>query len=395
MGLDASYPAVRINDPAATVPVWNGNRMIIGHLGPDDNYHSAAANITCTLPRLNGLWYKLLNSTDWDIPATSAYVSATLTHLMYPGPPGYVLSNCPNNRDRPGRLPWWLCLLVALVLWPWFAGSAAGFDEPGLADGAICPSGTCPAWPKAFPAAARCCSKSESWRRPCWVHGAACNPRRVRYCAAAMAEEKLSEEERRELPLRPGRLACASSIGLSVKAGGTTECVPFQGSSTRLRRAVLRCGARSWPGSYIVPGALISMQRVPCDRHPGLLDSRVEGSWRRNRANQSLPAAVWSGSSCLAAIRRCCLVKLTTNDRSARISGPSTCRTRDGRESGEEHGMRSRGSSSPDHGWLFGRGLGFDHFHHPWERVDDDQDSDGDADDVVRTPGSARSRCRS
>ena len=87
-----------------------------GHLGPDDNYHSAAANITCTLPRLNGLWYKLLNSTDWDIPATSAYVSATLTHLMYPGPPGYVLSNCPNNRDRPGRLPWWLCLLIALVL---------------------------------------------------------------------------------------------------------------------------------------------------------------------------------------------------------------------------------------------------------------------------------------
>ncbi|HET9648056.1 MAG TPA: hypothetical protein VFP34_07470 [Microlunatus sp.] len=116
MGLDASYPAVRINDPTAVVPVWNGNRTIIGHLGPDDYYHSAAANITCTLPRLNGLWYKLLNSTDWDVPASSAYVSAALTHLMYPGPPRYVLSNCPNNHDRPGRLPRWLCLLVAVAL---------------------------------------------------------------------------------------------------------------------------------------------------------------------------------------------------------------------------------------------------------------------------------------
>ena len=116
MGLDAGYPAVRINDPAATVPVWNGSRMIIGYLGPDDYYHSAAANITCTLPRLNGLWYKLLNSTDWDVPAPSAYVSAALTHLMYPGPPGYVLANCPNNHDRPGRPPWWLWAIFVVVL---------------------------------------------------------------------------------------------------------------------------------------------------------------------------------------------------------------------------------------------------------------------------------------
>jgi hypothetical protein len=33
-----------------------------------------------------------------------------------------------------------------------------------------------------------------------------------------------------------------------------------------------------------------------------------------------------------------------------------------------------------------GGGLGFDHFHHPWERVDDDQDPDGDADNVVKHP---------
>jgi MYXO-CTERM domain-containing protein len=116
MGLDASYPAVRINDPTASVPVWNGNRSIIGHLGPDDYYHSAAASVTCTLPRLNGLWYKLLNSTDWDVPATSAYVSAALTHLMYPGPQGYVLGTCPNNHDRPGRPPCWVWLIIAVAV---------------------------------------------------------------------------------------------------------------------------------------------------------------------------------------------------------------------------------------------------------------------------------------
>jgi hypothetical protein len=40
-----------------------------------------------------------------------------------------------------------------------------------------------------------------------------------------------------------------------------------------------------------------------------------------------------------------------------------------------------------DHRWLFDGGLGLNHFHHPWERVDDDQDSDGDADKVVEHPG--------
>jgi hypothetical protein len=35
---------------------------------------------------------------------------------------------------------------------------------------------------------------------------------------------------------------------------------------------------------------------------------------------------------------------------------------------------------------LFDRCLGIDHFQHPWERVYDDQDSDGDANDVVEHP---------
>lgn len=97
MGLITDYPAVRINDPTATVPIWNGAHQIVGSLGPDDYYHSAATNIDCTLTRCNGTWYRRL----FPDPGHT-YVSSALTHLMYPGPEGYVLGPCPPSSDHPG-----------------------------------------------------------------------------------------------------------------------------------------------------------------------------------------------------------------------------------------------------------------------------------------------------
>lgn len=113
MGLEADYPAVRINDPTSTVAVWNGAHRIIGTLGPDDHYHSAAANVTCTLHRWNGVWYKLLNASAWDPSSPSAYVSAARTHVMPGGPAGYVLGPCQNNTDQPGRS--WVVIITAVL----------------------------------------------------------------------------------------------------------------------------------------------------------------------------------------------------------------------------------------------------------------------------------------
>lgn len=115
MGLDPDYPAVRINDPAASVPVWNGHHTVIGHLGPADNYHSAAANVTCTIHRWNGGWYKLLNASAWEIPSAAAYVSTGSTHVMEGSPKGYVLGPCPDNTDQPGRSWLWLILAASVL----------------------------------------------------------------------------------------------------------------------------------------------------------------------------------------------------------------------------------------------------------------------------------------
>ena len=115
MGLDANYPAVEINNESI-VPVWNGVHTIIGWMGPSP-YMSAHANVTCTLKRWNGRWYKLLNASGWDIPSASAYVSAARTHLSYGSPQGYVLGPCENNTDQPGRsLLSFIVDVAALVL---------------------------------------------------------------------------------------------------------------------------------------------------------------------------------------------------------------------------------------------------------------------------------------
>ena len=86
MGLDANYPAVTMNDPQATVTVYNEDHVPIGHLGPS-LFESPSVNVTCRLKSWDGDWYRLLNASGWDIPATTAYVSADETHELNPGMP--------------------------------------------------------------------------------------------------------------------------------------------------------------------------------------------------------------------------------------------------------------------------------------------------------------------
>jgi hypothetical protein len=103
MGLVADFPVARISDPDDRVPVYFGRR-VIGHLGPADNFHSAATNVTCRISRRNGSWYKVWNHTGWDPTATSAYVSTARTFLQNEGAPN-PMHDCLDNTDAPG--PWW------------------------------------------------------------------------------------------------------------------------------------------------------------------------------------------------------------------------------------------------------------------------------------------------
>jgi hypothetical protein len=87
MGLDANYPAVTMNDPNATVTVYNQDHVSIGHLGPSP-FQSPSVNVTCRLKSWDdGYWYRLLNPDGWSFPASSAYVSADETHELNPGSP--------------------------------------------------------------------------------------------------------------------------------------------------------------------------------------------------------------------------------------------------------------------------------------------------------------------
>lgn len=117
MGLDGNFPAARISDPNDSVPIYFG-RLVIGHLGPADSFHSAATNVTCRIDRRNGPWYKLWNPAGWDPSATSAYVSARRTFLVNEGAP-HPMHDCVGNTDQPGP-PWWRDVLVGSVV----AGSA-------------------------------------------------------------------------------------------------------------------------------------------------------------------------------------------------------------------------------------------------------------------------------
>ncbi len=95
MGLDANYPAVTMNDPQATVTVYNEDHVPIGHLGPSP-FESPSVNVTCRLKSWDeAYWYRLLNASGWDIPATTAYVSADETHELNPGMP-YPIPDCAN-----------------------------------------------------------------------------------------------------------------------------------------------------------------------------------------------------------------------------------------------------------------------------------------------------------
>ncbi|MEV8374139.1 hypothetical protein AB0P21_15460 [Kribbella sp. NPDC056861] len=95
MGLDASYPAVTMNNPDGTVTVYNQDHVPIGQLGPTPN-QSPSVNVTCRLKSWDdAYWYRLLSADGWDFPATTAYVSADETHELNPGQP-YAIPDCAN-----------------------------------------------------------------------------------------------------------------------------------------------------------------------------------------------------------------------------------------------------------------------------------------------------------
>jgi hypothetical protein len=95
MGLDANYPAVTMNNPQGTVTVYNEDHVPIGHLGPPP-FGPSSVNVTCRLKSWDdAYWYRLLNAQGWDLPATTAYVSADETHELNPGVP-YPIPDCVN-----------------------------------------------------------------------------------------------------------------------------------------------------------------------------------------------------------------------------------------------------------------------------------------------------------
>jgi hypothetical protein len=116
MGLDANYPAVTMNDPNGHVTVYNQDHEPIGQLGPPP-YESASVNVVCKLKGWDDIcWYRLLNPDGWDLPASTAYVSAEETHELNPGQP-YSPPDCANvgcaRRARP--VATWLALLASGV----------------------------------------------------------------------------------------------------------------------------------------------------------------------------------------------------------------------------------------------------------------------------------------
>lgn len=113
MGLDADYPAARVSNPADSVPIYDGRR-VIAHLGPDDHFHSAATNVTCRISRRNGAWYRLLNPAGWDPSAVTAYVSASRTTLFGTDAP-HPMHDCVGNADQPGP-PWWRDAVTTTVV---------------------------------------------------------------------------------------------------------------------------------------------------------------------------------------------------------------------------------------------------------------------------------------
>ena len=138
MGLDANFPAVRISDPTSTVPVYHGHQ-VIGYLGPDDAYHSAAVNVTCRIARHNGPWYQLWGPAAESFGAAPAYVSASRTYLIN-DPATNPMHDCRDNTDQPGPI---LCLLPLRLIGrlpPRIPSASGAPDGPGLGAGGSVPA---------------------------------------------------------------------------------------------------------------------------------------------------------------------------------------------------------------------------------------------------------------
>jgi hypothetical protein len=101
MGAVTYLPYAHSKNDAA-VPIWNGFHAIVDH--------TTGANVTCELPRSNGLWYKLATRDDLhmdepgrdQVPMSGRYISAELTNLLSV-PAGYVWGRCRCSCDHPGR----------------------------------------------------------------------------------------------------------------------------------------------------------------------------------------------------------------------------------------------------------------------------------------------------
>lgn len=122
MGLDANYPAVTMNDPNGHVIVYNQDHVPIGRLGPTP-YESPSVNVVCKIEQWDDTcWYRLLSPDGWDLPATSAYVSAEETHDLNPGKP-WPIPKCANGscRRRARSVAAWLALAsgVAAAIAAW------------------------------------------------------------------------------------------------------------------------------------------------------------------------------------------------------------------------------------------------------------------------------------
>lgn len=133
MGLDANFPAARISDPKSTVPVYFGHQ-VIGYLGPDDAYHSAAVNVTCRIVRSNGSWYKLWEPAALGFGHQPAYVSATRTYLFNETAPN-PMHDCVDNTDQPGPLCWLLPVHLIRARVPRASRHPLPPDGPGRVGG--------------------------------------------------------------------------------------------------------------------------------------------------------------------------------------------------------------------------------------------------------------------
>jgi hypothetical protein len=105
-----------MNDPDGHVIVYNQDHVPIGHLGPAGTTRGPSVNVICKIKKWDDIyWYRLMNPEGWDLPATSAYVSAEETHEPNPGKP-WPIPECANGCRRRARpVATWIALVASVA----------------------------------------------------------------------------------------------------------------------------------------------------------------------------------------------------------------------------------------------------------------------------------------